>query len=88
MLSGHMDVTLNLLVALAEALHIRDFGLVTAAYISCKKDVFSDKLLNARELGLSSAHVALGEHMGFPVTVGNLIMLVCGDVHTAVRWYL
>ena len=31
MLAGHMDVTLNLLVALAEALQIRDIGLITAA---------------------------------------------------------
>ncbi len=37
MLVGHMDVTLNLLAALAEALQIRDIGLVTAAYSSCKK---------------------------------------------------
>ena len=88
MLAGHMDVTLNLLVALAEALHIRDIGLVAAAYILCKKEVFSDLFLSARELGLSSAQVALGEHIGFPVSLDNPLAPVCGDVHTAVRWYL
>ncbi len=42
MLAGHMDVTLNILVSLAEALQIKDIGLITAACKSRKKYVFSD----------------------------------------------
>jgi hypothetical protein len=62
--------------------------LITAAYISSTNDVFSDMFPSARELGLSSAQVALGEPTGFPVAGDTALSPACGDVHTAVRWYL
>jgi hypothetical protein len=88
MLCGHMDVTSNLLVTLAEALDIKDIGMIIAAYIGCKKDLFSDVFQSSREFGLSSCQVALGEDTGFPVSGDNLLSHTRGDVHTAVRWYL
>ncbi len=60
MLCGHMDVTSNLLVALAEALDKKDIGKITAAYIACKKDLFTDVFQTSREFGLSSCQVAFG----------------------------
>ena len=79
-LRGHMDVQSNLLVSVASRLGIKEIGLIAAAFLTSKKDLFSDVLQSGPEFGLDTRQVALGESAGFVEDAG--------DVHTAVRWYL
>ena len=87
-LLGHMDVALNLLVAVAARLGIRDIGVVAAAFLTSKRDLFSDVLQAGTAFGLDSRQDALGESAGFPRSAGEGDREPAGDVHTAVRWYL
>ena len=54
--------------------------MIAAAFLTSKKDLFSDVLQSGPEFGLDTRQVALGESAGFVEDAG--------DVHTAVRWYL
>ena len=88
-LEGDMDVGPNLLIAVATRFGIWLIGVIAAAFLSCKRELFADVLDAGPAFGLSSRQLALGESVGcllYQSGQGNGNMP--GDVHTAVHWYL
>jgi len=80
-LKGRMDIFENILLVSTDLLGVANYGVIAAAYLSAKVDLFSDVLKVGTSSVLSSRQVELGVDNGFPD--GGF-----GDVHTAVFWFL
>ena len=88
-LQGDMDVGANLLVAVSKKMGIERIGKVAAAFVACKRDLFEDLFDGRGATGLSLEQLAIAEGVGsLPPCSGYCTEKRCGDVHTAVRWYL
>ena len=61
-LTGDMDVGPNLLVAVATRFGIKEIGMVAAAFLSCKRELFADVLDAGPAFGPSSRQLAHGEY--------------------------